>query len=162
MDGIPFQCIFMLVCVALCSFNPRSHEGSDYTASPYRKQSSCFNPRSHEGSDSLAWTNLHSLTSFNPRSHEGSDVVQRVVRRVLMIVSIHAPTRGATSGSESCASSSGFQSTLPRGERRIGFAIQLHHQGFNPRSHEGSDTPIFCNPAVTALFQSTLPRGERP
>ena len=32
-------------------FNPRSHEGSDGSESPYTDDPSNFNPRSHEGSD---------------------------------------------------------------------------------------------------------------
>ena len=34
--------------------------------------------------------------NFNPRSHEGSDDVPAIVYSVLLHISIHAPTRGAT------------------------------------------------------------------
>ena len=55
------------------------------------------------------------------------------------IISIHAPTRGATI--------------------RITVGL-LITQNFNPRSHERSDTPIAI-PTTPAQFQSTLPREER-
>ena len=56
-------------------------------------------------------------------------------------ISIHAPTRGATSTSITCVTIfSVFQSTLPREER-----LSLAEEGMTP-----------------AEFQSTLPREERP
>ena len=79
--------------------------------------------------------------------------------------------------------SRGFQSTLPRGERRsseppyrrLPYFNPRSHEGsdcdcdtklgiycnFNPRSHEGSDTVRTSTCALSILFQSTLPRGER-
>ena len=55
-----------------------------------------------------------------------------------------------------------FQSTLPRGERRIvcGYSFVVSSD-FNPRSREGSDD--FAQNAIWQIieFQSTLPRGER-
>ncbi len=101
------------------------------------------------------------------------------------VVSIHAPTRGATAPTCATRAECTFQSTLPHGERR---ARQRRHDsrtvGFNPRSHTGSDLPLtpctlslfvsihaptrgataFVAPnAKRALtFQSTLPHGERP
>ena len=53
-----------------------------------------------------------------------------------------------------------FQSTLPRGERRL---VSLQATGqvyFNPRSHEGSDKDDQTDHTRRG-FQSTLPRGER-
>ena len=143
---------------------------------------------------------------FNPRSHEGSDIANLCPLFWICFISIHAPTRGATEytgraacscehfnprsheGSDygcfnACTLVCGFQSTLPRGERRakqdshravhdfnprshegsdnIHWAGNCFRRNFNPRSHEGSD---FCCLAVSGSnikFQSTLPRGER-
>ena len=102
-----------------------------------------------------------------------------------MIVSIHAPTRGATSscflsfssissfnprsheGSDEVIPSFGtisckFQSTLPRGERQMHKrTFRTHNYRFNPRSHEGSDRELDREGKLLELFQSTLPRGER-
>ena len=75
---------------------------------------------------------------FNPRSHEGSDFVL-LITHTFIYISIHAPTRGATSDDSSFKYAYLFQSTLPRGERRV-------TMGDKTLSHK---------------FQSTLPRGER-
>ena len=122
--------------------------------------------------------------NFNPRSHEGSD---RLPGGDAMIngISIHAPTRGATRCRQHENSyQRGFQSTLPRGERRrvyrechglLCISIHAPTRGatisvtliicwfiyFNPRSHEGSDVSVCVSRLLEVLFQSTLPRGER-
>ena len=100
-------------------------------------------------------------------------------------VSIHAPTRGATHylgfpegyiefqstrpRGERLNQSSyplynrRFQSTLPRGERPSTASTRAASRtGFNPRSHEWSDTYSRLISHPWSLFQSTLPRGERP
>ncbi len=222
-------------CKTLClsHFNPRSHEGSDARCG-YRsfRDGRYFNPRSHEGSDgnrSRAWSKIQrfqstlprgerritihifgdQLQDFNPRSHEGSDITNTSFILILMAISIHAPTRGATKScggvprikaisihaptrgatEEECAEieewvisihaptrgatgvshlieiANLFQSTLPRGERRIvpsispyPYRISIHAPTrgatgykprpcaikghFNPRSHEGSDRTL--------------------
>ena len=54
-----------------------------------------FNPRSHKGSDGGWLHALNNLIHFNPRSHKGSDDVGGFQAGIVGI-SIHAPTRGAT------------------------------------------------------------------
>ena len=77
-----------------------------------------FNPRSREGSDAEKRRgNCMAKVNFNPRSREGSD--------------------GRNHGNAELVT--GFQSTLPRGERHGLFSI--------------------CN--IITVFQCTLPRGER-
>ena len=58
----------------------------------------------------------------------------------ILFVSIHAPTKGATSAFGDAFSAIG---------------------SFNPRSHEGSDTARDPPALIAELFQSTLPRRER-
>ena len=70
------------------------------------------------GSDVLLPPLSVHLASFNPRSHMGSDL--KVLHpRYLILVSIHAPTWGATSITSVERASGKFQSTLPHGERRL-------------------------------------------
>ncbi len=78
-------------------------------------------------------------TYFNPRSHEGSDHAN-FHHWYNHHISIHAPTRGATFMAPDRNIDTLFQSTLPRGERRL---FRLRKQTKN------------------RIFQSTLPRGER-
>ena len=99
-------------------------------------------------------------------------------------VSIHAPTRGATSQSETHLEVFEFQSTHPHGVRPMRTTIQTmrirfqstHPHGvrlnpdqqhrntricFNPRTHTGCDTQGCTNAMPPFLFQSTHPHGVR-
>ena len=120
-----------------------------------------FNPRSHEGSDRDRPGGVRRSRHFNPRSHEGSDPILQV-RGQKARISIHAPTRGATGNAPTNGTPPKFQSTLPRGERRLWTARRASQSDFNPRSHEGSDGITPTPHPAPVLFQSTLPRGERP
>ena len=54
-----------------------------------------------------------------------------------------------------------FQSTLPHGERPPSVCRIPVTSGFNPRSRTGSDRLYFGGRIRILLFQSTLPHGER-
>ena len=75
---------------------------------------------------------------FNPRAHAGRDSAG-ATGHYRLLVSIHAPTRGATTSTELMTNGFKFQSTRPRGAR--------HFAGVDPG--DGSE------------FQSTRPRGAR-
>ena len=101
----------------LLNFNPRSHKGSDEIQENEqpKKQISIhaptrgataygmnlvlvdtdFNPRSHKGSDLPKDTATSITSNFNPRSHKGSDK-KWCFYGYIFVISIHAPTRGAT------------------------------------------------------------------
>ena len=142
-------------------FNPRSHKGSDdkfWRVETVRKN---FNPRSHKGSDKGDVSVVLPAGDFNPRSHKGSDGTDRFIQ-VRNTISIHAPTRGATTFPPARYGHPGrFQSTLPQGERLKNSVGNRLGMNFNPRSHKGSDNMSynFCKHSWT--FQSTLPQGER-
>ena len=164
-----------------------------------------FNPRSHEGSDVCIRVAGYTITYFNPRSHEGSDFSWGSIAVMYTRISIHAPTRGATSPGEDSpllntisihaptrgatsfralqTFANGFQSTLPRGERRGGIcrccyfaAISIHAPTRGATIH-GALAPCTDQISIHAptrgatqinkagdtyqAFQSTLPRGER-
>ena len=121
------------------NFNPRSHERSDNIqnltfALTKRFQSTlpreerlgrrAFLMELDEFQSTLPREErqyIHSLlillTYFNPRSHERSDVLLHVLSYVFDI-SIHAPTRGATTRDPNVRYTQQFQSTLPREERQ--------------------------------------------
>ena len=124
----------------LDDFNPRSREGSDTGEGVMQVECMAisihapargatfddgsvifkyydFNPRSREGSDGSLQSAEHDGKDFNPRSREGSDALQMMRTTILQ----------------------GFQSTLPRGERRSASGSSWKHRNFNPRSREGSD-----------------------
>ena len=77
-----------------------------------------FNPRSHKGSDIKIPTKDMYMADFNPRSHKGSDSTAHLPIPDAPLISIHAPTRGATEVKDA--------------------GLKLKDD-FNPRSHKGSD-----------------------
>ena len=78
------------------------------------------------------------MECFNSRAHEGRDD-QPVINLEDAIVSIHAPTRGAT----------------------LLLARACESWRFNSRAHEGRDLPIRPKSNVLGRFQFTRPRGAR-
>ena len=119
-------------------FNPRAHEGHDFTATgvicwpkisihvPTRGTTRHglivvvilnFNPRAHEGHDVDYQRSACYIRYFNPRAHEGHDGTLRAGRKRKKI-SIHVPTRGTTSSV---------------------FVNPMEMTNFNPRAHEGHD-----------------------
>ena len=107
---------FLIFCDLNQDFNPRSHKGSDgdidfgsYLYIPF--QSTLPQGERRKGS-----IKGRAYTNFNPRSHKGSDFKLGVADDDT-VISIHAPTRGATLRLGSTRLADKFQSTLPQGER---------------------------------------------
>ena len=118
-------------------FNARTHEGVRQLHRKLAVESEAsFNPRTHEGCDSWIGGNATEMrVSIHAPTRGATSLAYTEHQEGL--VSIHAPTRGATTCSaepNSCLLS--FQSTHPRGVRRI-------------------------NPLCLCQFQSTHPRGVR-
>ena len=130
-------CIFWVI-----TFNPRSYKRSDIYVGTESASFSSFNPRSYKRSDieRLVY-HLYHIT-FNPRSYKRSDTVCPIkclfawvfqstllqeerryayaVPSVAKILSIHAPTRGATrSFADIKLEKELFQSTLLQEERLL-------------------------------------------
>ena len=117
---------------------PREERHMTVQLHPHRRRFQSTLPREERPSLYLLGAHLH---NFNPRSHERSDSQQSELITMLRI-SIHAPTRGATS-----------RDTIRARARDL--------ENFNPRSHERSDGVVAME-AAPGQFQSTLPREERP
>ena len=54
-----------------------------------------FNPRTHEGCGSCCHSVFHNQGNFNPRTHEGCGFWLMLSCVIPLIISIHAPTKGA-------------------------------------------------------------------
>ena len=80
---------------------------------------------------------------------------------VLPIISIHAPTRGATLMSWVVIEGTRFQSTLPREERRIPTKSYPYSGLISIHAPTRGATMHFLAKDKCVLFQSTLPREER-
>ena len=120
-------------------FNPRAPAGRDYPLPPYRACPTCFNPRAPAGRD--LWV--------------------CPAHRLVILVSIHAPLRGATRARLSRLSPWKFQSTRPCGARLGFFYSQGQARCFNPRAPAGRDHPSIRPFTLQYRFQSTRPCGAR-
>ena len=102
----------------------------------------CFNPRARKGRDCSPRARRCRPASFNPRARKGRDK-PLTPNSFLLLVSIHAPARGATTGMKFVLDGLQFQSTRPQGAR-------LNHAGrcflggdcFNPRARKGRDLAV--------------------
>ena len=147
---------------SLYRFNPRSHAGSDGPSATLLPGVFSFNPRSHAGSDKKRTLSTPQKRSFNPRSHAGSDLnVQHC--GLIIRVSIHAPTQGATICFALTVCRLPVSIHAPTQGATYSCFFRLHiPTGFNPRSHAGSDEEDGSVLDARQGFQSTLPRRERP
>ena len=82
--------------------------------------------------------------NFNPRTHVGCDIGGKYAYLTILI-SIHAPTWGATILEVCSAMSKAFQSTHPRGVRLFLFRYPSDGGDFNPRTHVGCDSAVQSN-----------------
>ena len=98
-----------------------------------------FNPRSHERSDcaGLIFDSLLIISIHAPTRGATQACLSGIT---MYVISIHAPTRGATLHYSIDIKTIIFQSTLPREERRKCSTINAISTYFNPRSHERSDS----------------------
>ena len=130
-------------CMALrrsSDFNPRSREGSDlrsiYAAAAGERFQSTL-PRRERHAAPVTDATRRAFQSTLPRRERRREY--RAGTNAILI-SIHAPAKGAT------------------GEDQVCYISQGH---FNPRSREGSDMRDDKADIKDRLFQSTLPRRER-
>ena len=142
-----------------------------------------FNPRTHTGWRRRLLLDVVCCRSFNPRTTQGA-MFWVVPCIVIMLVSIHAPTQGATNLEFACTyparrfnprTHTGCdRSPTPEVWNKVRFNPRTHtgcdklhyyfsatFASFNPRTHTGCDidnTTYFRY----AKFQSTHPHGVRP
>ena len=79
-----------------------------------------FNPRARVGRDCTDRTETKPITCFNPRARVGRDAARASGDLVAMT----------------------FQSTRPRGARRVLRQINYKRRGFNPRARVGRDLQL--------------------
>ena len=163
-------------------FNPRSREGSDQLSGWPSMCRAYFNPRSREGSDDVFSRRTWVLFDFNPRSREGSDL-HAVGPGRLLLISIHAPVKGATSRAShrpGCVQISIHApvkgATICKEATMAGGSISIHAPvkgatwttsgstitfcNFNPRSREGSDFYIHSTPNSGFYFNPRSREGS--
>ena len=121
-----------------------------------------FNPRAHEGHDALA-DSSGDRTAISIHVPTRGTTAAKHAHVIGCVISIHVPTRGTTryfclrafSAHFNPRAHEGhdcpfipqpdvilFQSTCPRGARRVTLAFHFVRCHFNPRAHEGHDSKI--------------------
>ena len=82
---------------------------------------------------------------------------------IILYISIHAPTWGATGRCVYLRRLYGsFNPRSHMGSDLSNYHAALEYSGFNPRSHMGSDVELIDKLCGEHMFQSTLPYGKRP
>ena len=121
-----------------------------------------FNPRTHMGCDCIYTSIRLNCLCFNPRTHMGCDLSSKKPRRY-SLVSIHAPTWGATSPRKIDLNVfCGFNPRTHMGCDVINDRLYSLFTGFNPRTHMGCDFLRLMHVIFLSRFQSTHPHGVRP
>ena len=102
---------------ALSKFQSTHPHGVRRSRSTLRVCALGFNPRTRTGCDSHRAMVWRSTSSFNPRTRTGCDQIG-LICFISILVSIHAPARGATKRLRVACLLSLFQSTHPHGVRQ--------------------------------------------
>ena len=121
----------------------------------------CFNPRTHTGCDTAIQGHTYSISEFQSTHPHGVRHRRGTRRGLGTRVSIHAPTRGATTLKVSRNDELLFQSTHPHGVRQLYKHTRATIASFNPRTHTGCDLCTSLLPIEVTKFQSTHPHGVR-
>jgi len=164
------------------SFNPRARAGRDRADLSSIRGRTCFNPRARAGRDTKGDRSLKINPEFQSTRPRGARRSSMRIKSSMVVsihapargatchgfvfdgrvrVSIHAPARGATNMIKSREKEDKFQSTRPRGARPQPAGRDRRNDSFNPRARAGRDVTS-KDVLAFGTFQSTRPRGARP
>ena len=119
-----------------------------------------FNPRSHKGSDEDFIDLAERLViSIHAPTRGATPIIS--VSKCEDVISIHAPTRGATRPKGIAERAKLFQSTLPQGERRNYCINDVQGLWISIHAPTRGATQMLIDEVFRIAFQSTLPQGER-
>ena len=119
-----------------------------------------FNPRTHVGCDEDRAMRIPGRIHFNPRTHVGCDceVVRHEIRP---IISIHAPTWGATRADTKPDRNHKISIHAPTWGATVDDAIDVAHQRISIHAPTWGATSRTTRVESPSGFQSTHPRGVR-
>ena len=166
------------------SFNPRTHSGCDSSsalASSFARSFQSTHPlgvrqafdticslsaefqSTHPLGVRLNYRNFKNLVNMFQSTHPlGVRLSAQSWAFRCQVVSIHAPTRGATFVSEKIATFAAVSIHAPtRGATHINIKFLKLFKSFNPRTHSGCDCTWHLVGTLLLRFQSTHPLGVR-
>ena len=120
-----------------------------------------FNPRSHEGSDRQPPPKHRHLLRFQSTLPRGERPAPLPEPLDFGVISIHAPTRGATKISLHCHKSCEISIHAPTRGATCSYCGQEYPEEFQSTLPRGERPGTYMSCRCVILFQSTLPRGER-
>ena len=122
-----------------------------------------FNPRTHTGCDAASKEPKADAKAFQSTHPHGVRLDLYRAISFPAFVSIHAPTRGATSRHQLTTFCCTYVSihAPTRGATTNPNVTPLSYPGFNPRTHTGCDANFARKRAPLFQFQSTHPHGVR-
>ena len=126
-------------CTETLGFNPRTHMGCDMQVLLCLVVVLCFNPRTHMGCDILLMLIKPMQMVFQSTHPHGVRQFLDDLLNCWYVVSIHAPTWGATEWNKIVLNIFTFQSTHPHGVRLWFNTKMSQNLCFNPRTHMGCD-----------------------
>ena len=145
------------------SFNSRTREGCDRRLISQPTDVVSFNSRTREGCDKDSFEELAGLLKFQFTHPGGVRLFHTKLTAQGVVVSIHAPGRGATGIVVILEVVCVFQFTHPGGVRLEANArAKCFYSGFNSRTREGCDAQPLNTAAFVRMFQFTHPGGVRP
>ena len=149
-------------CCAPSYFNPRSPHGERQTGKlelHFDKPISTHAPRT--GSDPRFRVLFSHSFQFQPTLPARGATIFSVVMFFVLLISTHAPARGATISCKASKPSAKFQPTLPHGERPGSARSRAAAQAISTHAPARGATSKASATGGFTIFQPTLPHGER-
>ena len=143
------------------SFNPRSHEGSDFRFLVFSGTEPEFQstlPRRERPKKGVCYLCARMFQSTLPRRERRPSVFRYPVYNP---VSIHAPTKGATLRPHTIRfTNARFNPRSHEGSDCLRGHKRPLHRSFNPRSHEGSDAEMTGTQILASCFNPRSHEGS--
>ena len=144
-------------------FNPRSREGSDHRAYCFVDRFVYFNPRSREGSDvDTTFLIVFKIVISTHAPARGATAIRFQSAMLLLCISTHAPARGATAINIGMALLKHISTHAPARGATVKCLVNIWDEVFQPTLPRGERPLFFTDAFASLVFQPTLPRGERP
>ena len=148
-------------CKPIEYFNPRSRKGSDLELFYNKTTLDDFNPRSRKGSDDIASSYPYAMVIISIHAPARGATSIMVAKVEFWIISIHAPARGATVDLTSIACTAPISIHAPARGATRSCAPESYRDNISIHAPaRGATGRVNCY-QCTKRFQSTLPQGER-
>ncbi len=156
--GATFDPLHPMTFLLFQSTRPR---GARRRWPPWHMAEQHFNPRAHAGRDNDGWVPINEDTEFQSTRPRGARLGRTLTLQAGGIISIHAPTRGATvSLSADDRPRRHFNPRAHAGRDCFCPLRELYTLYFNPRAHAGRDSRHDVKPSLQTNFNPRAHAGR--